>query len=55
MGILAVDLGLRTGLAYFDDEGRLAWFRAQNMGSVPRLKRAIPAVLRRGRRRSTTR
>ena len=45
MGVLAVDLGLRTGLAYFDDDGRLAWFRSQNMGSVPRLKRAIPVVI----------
>ena len=45
MGVLAVDLGLRTGLAYFDERGRLRWFRSQNMGSITRLKRAIPNVL----------
>jgi hypothetical protein len=43
--VLAVDLGLRTGLALFDGLRRVVWFKSQNMGSVPRLRRAIPLVL----------
>lgn len=43
--LLAVDLGLRTGLACFTTGGALLWFRAQNLGTVTRLKRAIPRVL----------
>jgi hypothetical protein len=44
MTLLAVDLGLRTGLACFN-EGALVWFRSQNMGTLTRLKKAIPVVL----------
>ncbi|HEV2734707.1 MAG TPA: hypothetical protein VGV85_07700 [Longimicrobiaceae bacterium] len=43
--LLAVDLGLRTGLALFGDDGRLRWCRSQNFGSVTRLKRGIHGVL----------
>lgn len=39
-GLLAVDLGLRTGLAVFDNTGRLVRYRSQNYGTVTRLKRA---------------
>lgn len=45
MSILAIDLGLRTGLACFDEGGTLLWFRSQNMGNISRLKRAVPNVL----------
>lgn len=45
MAILAVDLGLRCGLACFVDAGALVWFRSQNLGTVTRMKRAIPVVL----------
>ncbi len=45
MSLLAVDLGLYAGLAFFDAEGSLAWFRSQNFSTVTRLKRAIPRVL----------
>jgi hypothetical protein len=38
--LLAVDLGLRTGLAVFGDDGRLLRYRSQNFGTVGRLKRA---------------
>ncbi|WP_245591808.1 hypothetical protein [Cystobacter fuscus] len=44
-GLLAVDLGLRSGLAFYGQDGRLRWYRSQNFGSPSRLKRAVPAVL----------
>ncbi len=44
--LLAVDLGLRTGLALFGGDGRLIWYRSHNLGTVARLKRAVPSVLR---------
>lgn len=43
--LLAVDLGIRTGLACWGDDGRLRWYRSQNFGDAPRLRRAIPALL----------
>jgi hypothetical protein len=42
--LLAVDLGLRTGLALYGDDGRLRWYRSQNYGSSPRLRRAVPGI-----------
>lgn len=45
-GLLAVDLGLRTGLAFFDRAGRLQWYRSRNFGSQTRLRRAAAAILR---------
>ena len=44
--LLAVDLGLRTGLALFGGDGRLIWYRSHNLGTVARLKRAVPSLLR---------
>lgn len=43
--LLAVDVGIRTGLAVYRDDGRLIWYRSQNFGAASRLKRAIPALL----------
>jgi len=43
--ILAVDLGLRTGLACFDGTGVLLWYRSQNYGSRARLKKAAYSLL----------
>ena len=43
--LLAVDLGVRTGLAGYGDDGRLRWYRSQNFGSSPRLRRAVPGIL----------
>lgn len=43
--LLAIDLGLRTGLALFGEDGRLRWYRSTNFGTRTRLRRAIPAVL----------
>ena len=43
--LLAVDLGVRTGLALYGEDGRLRWYRSQNFGAAARLKRAIPTLL----------
>ena len=43
--LLAVDLGVRTGLAAYGADGRLQWYRSQNFGAASRLRRAIPAML----------
>ena len=44
--LLAVDLGLRTGLALYGRDGRLIWYRSQNYASVKRLKSAVHGILR---------
>jgi hypothetical protein len=43
--LLAVDLGLRTGLALYGSEGRLLWYRSQNFGTATRLRRAVHGLL----------
>lgn len=43
--LLAVDLGLRSGLALYRRDGRLLWYRSTNFGSVRRLKQAVPGIL----------
>ena len=44
--LLAVDAGLRCGLALFDlTTGTLRWFRSHNFGSVPRLRRASASLI----------
>ena len=43
--LLAVDAGVRTGLALLDREGRLLWCRSHNPGSTARLKKAAARVL----------
>lgn len=45
-GLLAVDLGLRTGLALYGSDGRLRWYRSQNFGARARLKKGIYTLLR---------
>lgn len=44
--LLAVDLGLRTGLACYAHDGRLRWYRSQNFGTAARLKRGAYGLLR---------
>ena len=39
--LLAVDLGLRSGLALYNAVGGLVWYRSQNFGAKARLKRAV--------------
>jgi hypothetical protein len=43
--LLAIDVGVRTGLAVYRDDGRLIWYRSRNFGAAARLRRAIPALL----------
>mgnify|MGYP000370310665 CR=1 FL=1 len=43
--LLAVDAGVRTGLAAFDGRGLLLWCRSRNFGTVSRLRRAGAIVL----------
>ncbi|HEY4303156.1 MAG TPA: hypothetical protein VGM82_01710 [Gemmatimonadaceae bacterium] len=43
--LLAVDVGLRTGLAVFGADGRLISYRSQNLGTPARLRRAAFGVL----------
>lgn len=43
--LLAVDLGLRAGLALYGDDGRLRWYRSQNFGALPRMRRAAHSIL----------
>jgi hypothetical protein len=43
--LLAVDLGVRTGLAVYGDDGRLRSYRSQNFGTAARLKRGAPRLL----------
>lgn len=44
--LLAVDLGLKSGLAIYADTGRLVDYRSTNFGSRARLKKAVYGVLR---------
>jgi hypothetical protein len=43
--LLAVDLGIKTGLAMYGSDRKLYWFRSRNFGSAARLRRAIPWLL----------
>jgi len=43
--LLAVDLGLKTGLALYNHTGRLQWYRSKNFGSPGRLKRSVYRLL----------
>ena len=43
--LLAVDSGLRTGLALYDRRGRLLWWRSKHFGDRNSLKRAIRRLL----------
>lgn len=44
--LLAVDVGLRTGLALYGRDGRLHWYRSRNFGNSTRLRGGVQAVLR---------
>ncbi len=43
--LLAVDVGLRTGLALFGADGRLQWYRSQHFARVGGLKRRAYSLL----------
>ena len=42
--LLAVDLGLKAGLALYSDNGRLCWYRSHNFGTTERLRRGVPGI-----------
>ncbi len=43
--LLAVDLGVRTGMALYGQDGRLVWYRSKNYGSAAALRRGIHTLL----------
>lgn len=43
--LLAIDLGLKTGLACFDSDGLLLGLRSRNLGTRTRLKRATRSLV----------
>ncbi|MFH1747040.1 MAG: hypothetical protein ABIG44_08345 [Planctomycetota bacterium] len=43
--LLAVDLGVKTGLALYARDGRLKWYRSRNYGNAPRLRRGVQGLL----------
>jgi hypothetical protein len=43
--LLAVDLGLRTGLALYGRDGRLLWYRSQHYGTRTALRRGAHGLL----------
>lgn len=44
--LLAVDVGLHTGLALFSDQARLLWYRSHHFSSPAKLKKVIGKLLR---------
>ncbi len=43
--LLAVDLGLRTGLALYGSDARLVWYRSQHFGNRASLRRGVHGLL----------
>ena len=43
--LLAVDVGVRTGVACWGADAHLRWYRSHNLGNAARLRRAIPGLL----------
>lgn len=44
--LLAVDLGLKTGIALYNGAGRLIWYRSQHFANNAALRRAVHRLLR---------
>ena len=44
--LLAVDMGLRTGLAVFGPDGRLVSYRSKHFGSLSELRRGVGTILK---------
>jgi len=44
--LLAIDLGLRCGLALYGGDGRLRWYRSSHFANRAQLKKAIYGILR---------
>ncbi|MEW6602411.1 MAG: hypothetical protein AB1499_15670 [Nitrospirota bacterium] len=43
--LLAIDLGIRTGLALYGPEGKLRWYRSKNFGTASALRRGANTLL----------
>jgi hypothetical protein len=43
--LLAVDLGIRSGLALYGGDGRLCWYRSKNFGNSAQLRRGVRTIL----------
>ena len=43
--LLAVDLGIRSGLALYNQDGRLRWYRSKNFGNTAQLRRGVRTIL----------
>jgi hypothetical protein len=43
--LLAVDLGIRSGLALYGQDGRLRWYRSKNFGNTAQLRRGARSIL----------
>jgi hypothetical protein len=43
--LFSIDSGVRTGLALFNDNARLIWYRSHNYGSRQRLKQDVSNIL----------
>jgi len=43
--LLAIDLGIKTGLALYTQEGRLCWCRSKNFGTASALRRGAHTLL----------
>jgi hypothetical protein len=43
--LLAIDLGIKTGLALYGPEGRLCWYGSKNFGTAARLRRGANTLL----------
>ncbi len=44
--LLAVDIGLHTGLALYSEAGELLWYRSHHLSSPAKLKRVVGKLLR---------
>lgn len=44
--LLAVDMGLRTGLAIFGPDGKLVSYRSKHFGSLSELRKGVGTILR---------
>lgn len=43
--LLAVDLGLKAGLALYGSDGRLLWYRSTHFGTMAKLKQGLRTVV----------
>lgn len=46
LNLLAVDVGLHTGLALFSENAELLWYRSHHLSSAAKLKKVINKLLR---------